>query len=155
MFSQDGIPPTRCAACILALLLQQAVDSWFQDSSPKYQRLHLLDHDWKQLEYMVGLLQPFSQFIKLLSKTTGPTIHLHLETEEDKAQQFTTRENIQEAIKAANLKFQKYYGDTEHPKGELLAVAAALHPSHSMRAYNSEDWTSDECETYQQHILRF
>ncbi|QVM12424.1 hypothetical protein D8B26_007053 [Coccidioides posadasii str. Silveira] len=151
--------------CVRALLLRQAVDLWIQDSSPKYQRLRLLDHDWKQLEYMVGLLQPFSRFTKVLSKTTGPTIHLvwatynhlfqHLEREEDKAQQLTTRENIQEAIKAANLKFQKYYGDTEHPKGELLAVAAALHPSRRMRAYDSEDWTSDERETYRQYILRF
>ncbi|KMU92355.1 hypothetical protein CIHG_10151 [Coccidioides immitis H538.4] len=59
-----------------------------------------------------------------------PTIHLHLEREEDKIQQLITRENIQEAIKAANLKFQKYYNDTEHPKGFTKSI---------MRNMNSQE----------------
>ncbi|KJF61117.1 uncharacterized protein CIMG_13436 [Coccidioides immitis RS] len=94
--------------------------------------------DLASTDTFANTLRKVQQFIWYGQPTNYNHLFQHIETEEDKAQQFIKRENIQEAIKAANLKFQKYYGDTEHPKGELLAVAAALHPSRRMRAYDSE-----------------
>lgn len=151
------------------MALRPAVDSWVGGSTgyaSKYKKLELSQRDWEQLEFLMALLEPFARFTKVLSlgAKSGPTIHLvwrvynelfgHLERARNRARG-PWKTGLRSAIIAAYEKFKKYYGDTENPKGELLAVAAVLNPSTRMAAYDKDHWKPTEIRKYKADILRF
>ena len=123
---------------IRALYLQSAVNKWVDDcDSAKLKLLKLSAEEWKHVEYIIALLYPFFRFTRALLKTKGPTIHQvwaiynslfqHLENQHDETDyESLWKESLQLAIKNAQLKFDKYYKQTEHVKEELYAVAAVL-----------------------------
>lgn len=143
------------------------VDRWVIESpNRKYHKLKLSTRDWEQVYYLIGLLEPFSRYTKVLSKgcESGPTIHMvwhiyndlfdHLEKQK-RAARGDWKASLRDAIKKAETKFKKYYGETENPKGELLAVAAVLHPGERFRAYETRDWTAAEKRKYKKFIIEF
>lgn len=122
----------------------------------KYGLSHLmLDHeDWRQIDYLLWITQPFFKFTTLLSKSKDVTIHLvfriynmlfeHLEKSIRQLQRKKVpwKKVMLNALHAAKDKLSSYYAQTDEVHGDLFAIATILAPYNKLQFF--KDWAEDE-----------
>lgn len=57
-----------------------------------------------------------------------------------------------QSLRAARLKLDQYYADTDHIRGDIYAVSTILAPSNKFKFFLSSDWTTEWRTRYRQSL---
>lgn len=122
----------------------------------RYMPLWSTPGEWKQVEYILEVLEPIRLCTLWMSRTRAPTIHKvfvvydcifdHLDSQISMLEKKRLRwkVDIREALGKAREKASKYYSKTENPRGLLLALGACLNPYSKLDLF--KDWDTTEAE---------
>jgi len=136
-----------------ALRMKNFTREWIKEYQA-YAPLWSTPCEWKQVEYILQVLEPIRFCTLWMSKTRGPTIHRvfqvydtifdHLDNQITALEKKRIRwkVEIREALEKARAKAAKYYGKTENPRGLLMALGVCLNPYSKLDLF--EDWDQVE-----------
>ena len=138
--------------------LREFTKDWLQTYS-EFVPLWSTPEEWKQVEYILEVLQPIRFWTLWMSKTRGVTIHRvfqvyqdifdHLEMQivklERKRMQWKV--DIRQGLQKAKLKAALYYGKTENPQGLLFGIGACLNPYCKLNLFREWDFDDATGET--------
>lgn len=121
-----------------------------------YPQFRLDKEEWRQVDYLLCITQPFFKFTTALSKSKDITIHLifsiynklfsHLEASEEqlRRKRIPWKQTMLQALQAAREKLSEYYKMTDHEcYSDIYAIATILAPSKKLRFFKTKDWQSD------------
>jgi hypothetical protein len=126
--------------------------------------LALDDEEWRQIDYLLLITEPFFVFTNELSKTKDATTHLvfriynklfrHLEKSIAQLRQKRTmwKKQMLQALHAAREKLDQYYADTDNIRGDLYAVSTMLAPSNKLKFFLSTDWNASWRTRYRKSL---
>lgn len=116
-----------------------------------------LDRDeWRQIDYLLCITQPFYKWTTGLSKTKDVTIHNvfrvynklfdHLETSIRQLQRKKVpwKQTMLRALHAGKEKLSVYYSKTEQVHGDLYATGTILAPQHKLQFFSSKEWGDND-----------
>lgn len=124
--------------------------------------LTLSEDEWRQIEYLLWITQPFFKFTTVLCKSNDTTIHIvfeiynslfeHLEksTRQLQRKKVPWKQGMLKALGAARDKLAEYYSKTDEVHGDLFAIGTILAPEHKLQFFNSKDWDSGEDTNWRQ-----
>lgn len=110
---------------------------------------------WRQIDYLLHVLQPFFIFTTLVCQTKDSSIHLvfgiynrlfdHLERSirQLRRKKVAWKQLMLFSLEAAKDKLSKYYGMTDLVEGDLYAIGTILDPSNKMEFFSTSDWAPD------------
>ncbi|KAJ6034170.1 hypothetical protein N7460_009987 [Penicillium canescens] len=110
---------------------------------------------WRQIDYLLYILQPFFTFTTLVCQTKDSSIHLvfsiynrlfdHLERSmrQLRRKKVTWKQLMLSSLIAAKDKLSKYYGMTDLVEGDLYAIGTILDPSNKMEFFSTSDWAPE------------
>ena len=145
---------TRWNSTYLMLRRAKRLQSTFDEYCSQYGHPDLkLDKDeWRQIDYLLSITQPFFKFTTSLSKTTEVTIHsvfaiyntLFTHLEKSRAQlaqkKVGWKKVMLSALKAAEVKLSEYYRKTDEIEGDLYAIGTILAPQNKLEFFSTKDW---------------
>jgi hypothetical protein len=117
--------------------------------------LTLSQDEWRQIEYLLWITQPFFKFTTALCKSKDTSIHLvfevynnlfeHIESSIRQLQRKKVhwKQGMLKALDSARDKLADYYGKTDEVNGDLFAVGTILAPEHKLQFFASRDWDDD------------
>lgn len=110
---------------------------------------------WRQIDYLLCILQPFFTLTTLVCRTKDSNIHLvfriynklfdHLERSmrQLRWKRVPWKQLMLSSLEAAKEKLKKYYGDTDDIEGNLYAIGTFLVLSSKMEFFSTSDWDLD------------
>lgn len=130
------------------------LQSTFDEFCSQYDQDHfaLNQEEWRQIEYLLWITQPFFKFITLLSKTKDVSIHLifsiynklfaHLEKSKSalKRKKVAWKQLMLSSLEAAEKKLSHYYNQTDEIDNNLYAIGTILSPQHKLKFFEGKDW---------------
>jgi hypothetical protein len=131
------------------------------------QDLALNQDEWRQIEYLLWITEPFFKFTTALSKTKDITVHLifgiynklfdHLEksTRQLQRKKIPWKKVMLAALSAAKDKLSQYYSQTDHIRGDLFAIGTILAAQHKLQFFNGKDWDTSYRNQYRQSLERY
>jgi hypothetical protein len=133
--------------------LQQAFDAFCS----QYDQGHfaLSQEQWRQVEYLLCVLEPFHRFTPLLCKTKNATIHRvfkvynklfdHLEKSINqlRRKRVAWKQVMLTSLEAAKLKLSACYRDTDQINGHIYAISTILSPQDKLKFFSTSDWDLD------------
>jgi hypothetical protein len=133
--------------------LQQAFDAFCS----QYDQSHfaLSQEQWRQVDYLLCILEPFHRFTTLLCRTKNVTIHRvfkvynklfdHLEKSisQLRRKRVAWKQVMLTSLEAAKLKLSVYYRDTDQIEGHIYAVGTILSPQDKLKFFSTSDWDPD------------
>ncbi|KAI9037296.1 uncharacterized protein KD926_000658 [Aspergillus affinis] len=108
--------------------------------------------EWRQIDYLLSITQPFFTFTTSLSKTKEVTIYsvfaiynnLFTHLEKSKAQlarkKVGWKKVMLSALRAAKLKLSEYYRMTDEIGNDLYAIGTILAPQNKFEFFPNKDW---------------
>ncbi|KAJ5264753.1 hypothetical protein N7505_007546 [Penicillium chrysogenum] len=136
-------------------------------SENQYAQFTLDRDEWRQIDYLLCLTQPFFQFTTILCQTKEVTIHIvfeiyhslfeHLEKSIHQLQQKRVpwKQSMLCAILAGKEKLAAYYGSTTKAHGDLYAIDTILAPQHKLQFFSRYEWAENNFasrERYRQSL---
>lgn len=133
--------------------LYTTYNSYCADFNQPYFALN--SEGWRQIDYLLCILQPFFTFTTLVCRTKDSSIHLvfriynklfdHLERSISQLQRKKVhwKQMMLSSLEAAKEKLIKYYGMTDSIEGDLYAIGTILAPSNKMQFFSTSDWDPD------------
>jgi hypothetical protein len=128
----------------------------------------MLDSDeWRQIDYLLWITQPFFDFTLELSKTKDATTHHvfmiynklfeHIERSicQLRRKQVPWKKRMLEALQAAQVKLSDYYSQTDSIRGDLYAIGAMLAPANKFQFFSTSDWDDKWRERYRNSFKEF
>lgn len=127
-----------------------------------HDHLMLDQEEWRQIEYLLWITQPFFKFTTALSQTKDVTFHVvfsiynklfdHLETSIRQLQrkQVTWKKLMLSALYAAKEKLSAYYAETDKVHGDLFAIGTMLAPQNKLQFFTTKDWGPKYVVQYRQ-----
>lgn len=112
----------------------------------------LSSEEWRQIEYLLSLTQPFFKFTSLLSQTKDVSIHLvfsiynklfdHLgkATTQLERKKVGWKQAMLYALEAAQEKLACYYADTDNIHDDLFAIGTIIAPSQKLQFFSGKSW---------------
>lgn len=160
---------TRWNSTFLMLQRAKRLQSTFDEFCTKYGHSHLkLDQEqWRQIDYLLHITQPFFQFTTALLKTNDVTIHLifgiynklfdHLERSIGQLgrKKVTWKRTMLSALHAAKTKLSQYYAKTDDIHGDIFAIGTMLAPQNKLQFFMGNDWEADWLEKYRQSFIDY
>jgi hypothetical protein len=148
---------TRWNSTFLMLRRIKRLRSIFNPFCIEYDRTDLmLDADeWRQIDYLLWITQPFFDFTLELSKTKDVTTHHvfkiynklfeHLEQSMSQLQRKKVpwKKRMLQALQAAQVKLSNYYSQTDAIRGDLYAVGTMLAPANKSQFFSTKDWDDE------------
>jgi hypothetical protein len=126
-------------------------------------RFKLNGQEWRQIDYLLCLTQPFYKLATGLSKIRDVTIHNvfsvcnklfeHLE----KSIRQLERKKVgwemmmHQAPHTGYKKLSFYYKQTQDAHGHLYAIGTILAPQHKLQFFSKHDWADNDFEWHQQY----
>jgi hypothetical protein len=122
------------------------------------------DEEWRQVDYLLLITEPFFNFTLELSKTKDVTAHYvfkiynklfeHLEQSitQLRRKRIFWKKQMLKALENARTKLDSYYSETDHVPGHIYAINTMLSPKDKFRFFMTEDWDNKWRETYQKAI---
>ncbi|KAJ5982337.1 hypothetical protein N7451_012437 [Penicillium sp. IBT 35674x] len=110
---------------------------------------------WRQIDYVLCILQPFFAFTILICQTKHLSIHHvfniynrlfdHPERSMRKLRRskVSWKQLMLSSLEAAKDKLSEYYGMTDDVEGDLYAIGTILNPSNKMEFFSTSDWPPD------------
>ncbi|OQD73541.1 hypothetical protein PENANT_c201G08001 [Penicillium antarcticum] len=125
---------TRWNSTFLMLTRARKLQQVFDDFCCQYDQEHLAlrQEQWRQVDYLLSILQPFHQFTTILSKKKDVTIHLV----------FKIYNKLFEHLEKS-AKLSVYYADTDKVDGYLYAIGTILSPQDKLQFFSTKDWDPD------------
>lgn len=126
--------------------------------------LLLDDEEWRQVDYLLLVTEPFFDFTLELSKTKDVTAHYvfkiynklfeHLEQSIAQLRRKRTfwKKQMLKALEAARTKLDNYYSDTDHVPRHIYAINTMLSPRNKFQFFMTKDWDNKWRETYRKAI---
>ena len=128
--------------------------STFDEFCSQYDQDHfaLSQEEWRQIEYLLCITQPFFKFTTLLSKTKDISIHLifsiynklftHLEKSKSalKRKKAPWKQLMLASLEAAEKKLSQYYSMTDTIDNNLYAIGTILSPQQKLQFFEGKDW---------------
>jgi hypothetical protein len=114
--------------------------------------------EWRQIDYLLHITQPFYKWTTGLSKIKDVTIHNvfrvynklfdHLETSirQLERKKVPWKQAMLRALYAGKEKLTAYYAKTEQIHGHLYAIATILAPQHKLQFFSKRDWADNDFE---------
>lgn len=114
--------------------------------------LQLSQEEWRQVDYLLTITQPFYTFTTTLSKSKDITVHTifgiynklfsHLEKSMAKLarKKVNWKTVMLSALKQAKLKLSQYYSMTDEIPGDLYAIGTILAPQNKLHFFSTKDW---------------
>ena len=160
---------TRWNSTFLMLRRARRLRNIFDPFCSDYDRqdLALSQDEWRQIEYLLWITEPFFNFTAALSKTKDVTVHLifgiynklfnHLEksTRQLQRKKVPWKKVMLTALGAATDKLSYYYSRTDHIRGDLFAIGTILAPQHKLQFFNGKDWGTSYRKQYRQSLERY
>jgi hypothetical protein len=130
------------------------LQSTFDEFCSQYDLPHLMlnQEEWRQIEYLLWITQPFFKFTTALSKTKDVTIHIifsiynklfnHLEASIRQLQRKKVpwKQLMLKALHAAEAKLRQYYSMTDKVPGDLYAISTIIAPQNKLHFFSGKDW---------------
>ena len=130
--------------------LQSVLDEF--PSHGNCQNLKLNQEEWRQIEYLLWLTQPFFKFTTALSKTRDVTIHSifgiynrlfdHLDKSiaRLRPKRVPWKQLMLDALKAGKQKLSDYYAETDNLPNDLYAIATVMAPQNKFQFFKTREW---------------
>ncbi|CAP94930.1 hypothetical protein N7489_004599 [Penicillium chrysogenum] len=145
---------TRWNSTFLMLRRAKRLQSTFDEFCTQYDQddFALNQEEWRQIEYLLWITQPFFKFTTLLSKTKDVSIHLifsiynklfaHLEKSKSalKRKKVAWKQLMLSSLEAAEKKLSHYYNQTDDINNNLYAIGTILSPQHKLQFFEGKDW---------------
>ncbi|KAJ5740168.1 hypothetical protein N7493_000040 [Penicillium malachiteum] len=145
---------TRWNSTFLMLRRAKRLRAFFQPFCLEYgcEEMLLTPEEWRQIDYLLYLTEPFFEYTTELSKTQDVTIHLvfklynalflHLEKsiEQLRQKQVPWKRHMLQCLEASRLKLDEYYAQTDSIPGHIFAVGTMLAPDNRFQFFQSDDW---------------
>ncbi|OQD76768.1 hypothetical protein PENANT_c118G07329 [Penicillium antarcticum] len=125
------------------------------------------NEEWRQIDYLLSVTEPFFRYTSLLCKTKDVSIHLvfsiynklsnHLIKvgAELKNKRVKWKRVMYEALEAAQVKLSRYYADTDNIPGDLFAIGTILAPTQKLQFFSTPSWKNDEIDWHSQYRRSF
>lgn len=153
---------TRWNSTFLMLRRAKRLRSIFKPFCDEYERADMVlnNDEWRQVDYLLFLTQPFFDFTVELSKTRDATTHHvfliynklfeHLEQSITQLTRKKTgwKRQMLQALQAAQKKLDTYYSETDNVRGHLYAISTMLAPSNKFQFFLTDDWDDEWRTTY-------
>jgi len=139
---------------VRAKKLQQAFDAFCSQYDQEHFALN--QEQWRQVDYLICILQPFHRFTTLLSKSKDVTIHRvfkvynklfdHLEKSirQLRRKRVAWKQVMLASLEAAKNKLSIYYRDTDNMDSNLYAIGTILSPQDKLQFFSTADWDPEE-----------
>lgn len=144
--------------------LQVTFDTFCSQYDQPYFALN--KEEWRQIDYLLFILQPFFKYTTVVCTTKDSSIHLvfsfynklfdHLENSirQLRRKKVPWKQLMLSSLEAAQEKLSKYYSMTEGTEGDLYAIGTILAPANKLRFFSAKDWESDDPEKDYKRIYR-
>ncbi|KAF7174372.1 hypothetical protein CNMCM6106_008623 [Aspergillus hiratsukae] len=105
-----------------------------------HDHLMLDQEEWRQIEYLLWITQPFFKFTTALSQTKDVTFHVI----------FSIYNKLFDHLEASipKEKLSVYYGETDKVHGDLFAIGTILAPQNKLQFFNNKDWGPELRDQY-------
>lgn len=145
--------------------LQATCDRYCTESGA--QGLVLNSDEWRQIDYLLSLTQPFYYYTTCLSKTKETTIHLifaiynllfdHLEKSiaQLARKKLKWKATMLSALRHAKQKLSDYYAATDKVFGDLYAIATILAPHYKLQFFAGKNWGEKFRAQYRKSIEKY
>lgn len=157
---------TRWNSTFLMLRRAKRLRPIFQPFCDEYERadMALSNEEWRQVDYLLFLTQPFFDFTVELSKTRDATTHHvfliynklfeHLEKSISQLTRKRTswKRQMLQALQASRKKLGQYYSETDNIRGHLYAISTMLDPINKFQFFQTDDWDDDWRAIYRQSL---
>lgn len=133
--------------------LQSTFDKYcIEHAHPQFK---LSKEEWRQIEYLLCLTQPFFEFTTALCKTKEVTVHIvfdiynslfdHLERSIHQLQRKKVpwKKAILRALEAGKDKLSFYYSKTTQVHGNLYAIGTILAPEYKLQFFSGREWADN------------
>lgn len=145
---------TRWNSTYLMLRRAKRLQSVLNEFCTQYENHELQPsrEEWRQIDYLLSITQPFFTFTTSLSKTKEVTIHsvfaiynnLFAHLEKSRAQlarkKVGWKRVMLSALQAAGLKLSEYYRMTDEIGNDLYAIGTILAPQNKLEFFSTKDW---------------
>ena len=133
--------------------LHDTFDKYCEDYTQPHFALSI--EGWRQIDYLLCILQPFFTLTTLVCRTKDSSIHLifriynkvfdHLERSIRQLcrKKVPWKQLMLSSLEAAKEKLKKYYSDTDDIEGNPYAIGMILAPSSKMEFFSTSDWDLD------------
>jgi hypothetical protein len=124
--------------------------------------------EWRQIEYLLCITEPFFEYTTELSTTKEVTIHLilgiynnlfdHLEKSIRQLQRkkVSWKTTMLDALEAAKEKLSAYYKETDHEMhGNIFAVGTIIAPSNKLQFFSTREWDGPWREQYRKCLADY
>jgi len=130
--------------------LREFTKDWLQTYA-EFTPLWSTPEEWREMEYILEVLQPIRFWTLGISKTRGVTIyrvfqvyqdifdHLEMEISTLEWKRMQWKVDIPEGLLKAKLKAASYYGKTESPRGLLFGIGTCLNPYWKLNLFREWD----------------
>jgi hypothetical protein len=135
--------------------LQSVFDTFCSEFHHSHLRVTL--DEWRQVDYLICITQPFYRFTTALSKTRDVTIHTvfsiynhlfdHLERRIRQLQRkkIGWKQQMLEALRSAESKLRDYYTMTDlEGLSDIYSTGTILAPQYKLEFFQTPDWQDDE-----------
>ncbi|KAJ5365267.1 hypothetical protein N7517_008153 [Penicillium concentricum] len=148
---------TRWNSTFLMLRRAKRLHDTFDKYCEDYTQPHfaLSIEGWRQIDYLLCILQPFFTLTTLVRRTKDSSIYLifriynklfdHLERSirQLRRKKVPWKQLMLSSLEAAKEKLKKYYSDTDDIEGNPYAIGMILVPSSKMEFFSTSDWDLD------------
>jgi hypothetical protein len=120
----------------------------------------LNDEEWRQVDYLLCITEPFFDYTTQLSKTRDVTAHYifkiynklfeHLEQsmKQLRRKRVPWKQEMLHALEAGRVKLDEYYSQTGGIQGHLYAISTMLAPVNKFKFFLTNDWDQEWRDTY-------
>jgi hypothetical protein len=145
---------TRWNSTFLMLRRAKRLRSIFAPFCAEYdcEEMLLQDEEWRQVDYLLCITEPFFNYTTQLSKTRDVTAHYvfkiynklfeHLEQSMKQLQRKRApwKQQMLHALEASRTKLDEYYSQTDYIPGHIYAVSTMLAPVNKFKFFLTKDW---------------
>ncbi|KAJ5471453.1 hypothetical protein N7530_008810 [Penicillium desertorum] len=120
----------------------------------------LSEQEWRQIDYLLYITEPFFDYTTQLSKTRDVTAHYvfkiynklfdHLERSQAqlRRKRVPWKKQMLEALEAGRSKLDEYYSQADDLRGDIYAISTMLAPVNKFKFFLSSDWDQEWRDTY-------
>jgi hypothetical protein len=120
----------------------------------------LHEEEWRQVDYLLCITEPFFNYTTQLSKTRDVTAHYvfriynklfeHLEQsmKQLRRKRMLWKKQMLHALEAGRLKLDEYYSQTDNIRGHIYAISTMLAPVNKFKFFLTKDWDQKWRDTY-------
>lgn len=118
------------------------------------------EQEWRQIDYLLYITEPFFDYTTQLSKTRDITAHYvfmiynklfaHLEQsiKQLRPKQGIWKKQMLNALEAGRMKLDEYYSQTDSIRGHIYAVSTMLAPVNKLQFFHTADWDQHWRDVY-------